>query len=344
MARVNRHDIGTGQPGQRAPARDRRVDVRLLRGDGDGEGGVGVHRPTSSSADPDLPRASARPRRPQAAACTGPVLAPAPPSSAAELGSGAPSPRQSFATAAAAAANEAAAGRGGAAWARRRRQRILLHERAVSLELSALDALISACEKVEPINIKVYLNCLWRKLQILTVAAGMAGSSASQKHGNLFPRNDFASDLDVGEHVNKNSIHMVVGAVKDISRSTSLVRNFIDQIYADADAAPTLPPRPAAASFAAAAAAAAKLCRGDGAPSRALPRSSGVPRHARGRCTRRPAGVGVERRRGGGRGRPSSRSAGARNASLSVDVAAEEAHVDPAVSRGRSLSGWPGSS
>nr|CAD1841790.1 unnamed protein product [Ananas comosus var. bracteatus] len=102
-------------------------------------------------------------------------------------------------------------------------------ERAVSLELSALDALISACEKVEPINIKVYLNCLWRKLQILTVAAGMAGSSASQKHGNLFPRNDFASDLDVGEHVNKNSIHMVVGAVKDISRSTSLVRNFIDQ-------------------------------------------------------------------------------------------------------------------
>nr|CAD1820581.1 unnamed protein product [Ananas comosus var. bracteatus] len=38
-----------------------------------------VHRPTSSSADPDLPRASARPRRPQAAACTGPVRAAAPP-------------------------------------------------------------------------------------------------------------------------------------------------------------------------------------------------------------------------------------------------------------------------
>nr|CAD1837196.1 unnamed protein product [Ananas comosus var. bracteatus] len=73
----------TRPAGTASAARGRLVDVRLLRGDGDGdgdgEGGVGMHRPTSSSTDPDFPCASARPRHLQAAACTGPVRAAAPP-------------------------------------------------------------------------------------------------------------------------------------------------------------------------------------------------------------------------------------------------------------------------
>nr|CAD1832580.1 unnamed protein product [Ananas comosus var. bracteatus] len=102
-------------------------------------------RPTLTSPAPPLDPNARRPPRAPA-----PCVPRHPPSSAAELGSGAPSSRQSFAAAAATA------------------------------------------QRTRP----------WR-----------AAAWAAWR----------------GVGMNKNSIHMVVGAVKDISRSTSLVRNFIDR-------------------------------------------------------------------------------------------------------------------
>lgn len=46
-------------------------------------------------------------------------------------------------------------------------------EELASVELSALNVLIQACEKVEPMNSEVLLSCYRRKLQILLVGAGM---------------------------------------------------------------------------------------------------------------------------------------------------------------------------
>lgn len=100
-----------------------------------------------------------------------------------------------------------------------------------SVELLALDALLAACEKVKPMDIEVYLNCHCRKLQILTVAAGMAECSALRKrfHKKSMSETLSASELESGESINKHWSHLVAEEVEAISRSTSQVKNFIDQ-------------------------------------------------------------------------------------------------------------------
>ncbi|XP_072951059.1 calcineurin-binding protein 1 isoform X2 [Typha angustifolia] len=102
-------------------------------------------------------------------------------------------------------------------------------ERVISLELSALDALISACEKEEQKNIQVYLNCRRRKLHILTVAAGIVGSPEPQRDKHSSLRMGVASDLDFGEPVSKNWFKMVVEEVRDVSLSASRMKNFVGQ-------------------------------------------------------------------------------------------------------------------
>lgn len=95
-------------------------------------------------------------------------------------------------------------------------------ENAISLELSALEVLISACEKAKPMNIEVYLDSHRRKIQILAMAAGMVGSVISLKE-------KCSSDADFVEAMNRNRLEIVVEAIKDVSRNASKAKDFIDQ-------------------------------------------------------------------------------------------------------------------
>ncbi|XP_066371477.1 calcineurin-binding protein 1 isoform X2 [Miscanthus floridulus] len=95
-------------------------------------------------------------------------------------------------------------------------------ENVISLELSALDVLISACEKAKPMNIQVYLDSHRRKIQVLTVAAGMVGSVTPLKAKG-------SSDVDFVEAMNRNRLENVVEAVKDVSRNASKAKDIIDQ-------------------------------------------------------------------------------------------------------------------
>ncbi|URE35099.1 Calcineurin binding protein 1 [Musa troglodytarum] len=102
-------------------------------------------------------------------------------------------------------------------------------EKIMSVELSALNLLISACQKAEPMDIQVYLNCHRRKLQVLSVAAGMEGSAAALKGKSLASKASCVFEIDFAEPMSKHWKSLVSEEVKDISRSTTLVKNFIDQ-------------------------------------------------------------------------------------------------------------------
>lgn len=93
-------------------------------------------------------------------------------------------------------------------------------EKVISLELCALDVLISACEKAKPMSIQIYLDSHRRKMQVLTVAAGMVGSVTPGKS---------SSDADFVEAMNRNRLESVVEAVKDISRNATKAKGFTDQ-------------------------------------------------------------------------------------------------------------------
>ncbi|KAL5210629.1 hypothetical protein ABZP36_006252 [Zizania latifolia] len=95
-------------------------------------------------------------------------------------------------------------------------------ETVISLELGALDVLISACENAKPMNIKVYLDSHRRKMQVLTVAAGMVGSVTPQEGKK-------SNDAEFMEAINRNRLESVVEAIKDVSRNSSKAKCFIDQ-------------------------------------------------------------------------------------------------------------------
>ena len=95
-------------------------------------------------------------------------------------------------------------------------------ENVISLELSALDVLISACEKAKPMNIQVYLDSHRRKIQVLTVAAGMVGCVTP-------PKGKCSSNMDFVEAMNRNRLENVVEAVRDVSRNAGKAKDFIDQ-------------------------------------------------------------------------------------------------------------------
>ncbi|KAJ4958761.1 hypothetical protein NE237_025872 [Protea cynaroides] len=104
-------------------------------------------------------------------------------------------------------------------------------EGVTSIELQALDALISACEKAKPMDVEIYLNCHRRKLQILTVVAGMAEFSASDKsfHKKSMSKSLSAFELESFESTGKHWSNLVVEEIKEISRGASLVKSLIDQ-------------------------------------------------------------------------------------------------------------------
>lgn len=101
-------------------------------------------------------------------------------------------------------------------------------DRNMSMELSALNLLISACEKTEQMDLQVYLNCHRRKLQMLTVAAGMESPILSRGK-SLLLKSCGAFEVDFVEPMNQNWKVMVSEEVKDISRTVTRVKNFIDQ-------------------------------------------------------------------------------------------------------------------
>ena len=102
-------------------------------------------------------------------------------------------------------------------------------ERLISLELSALNVLMTACEQAEPLNVEFYLNCHRRKLQILTLAADMVDSLTSQKDRTSISKTSIASDLDTVETINKTWMLIVAEEVKDISWIAWQVKSIIDQ-------------------------------------------------------------------------------------------------------------------
>lgn len=105
-------------------------------------------------------------------------------------------------------------------------------EGITSVELSALDILIKACEKTKPMDVDVYLSCHRRKLQILMAAAGINECLASCKSFLLKSGSNprYASDVDTKESSSKHCWNFLVAEeVKAISQCVSQVKNFIDQ-------------------------------------------------------------------------------------------------------------------
>ncbi|XP_022729636.1 uncharacterized protein LOC111284855 isoform X2 [Durio zibethinus] len=100
-----------------------------------------------------------------------------------------------------------------------------------SVELSALDILIRACQKIKPMDIEVYLNSHTRKLQILMALAGMGEcvafyKSFHQKSGSkMFSGHEMVSSDSSSNHQN----HLVGEEVKSILQCVSQVKKFIDQ-------------------------------------------------------------------------------------------------------------------
>ncbi|KAL2548434.1 Tetratricopeptide repeat (TPR)-like superfamily protein [Forsythia ovata] len=90
-----------------------------------------------------------------------------------------------------------------------------------SVELSALDALIKACEQEKSMDISVYLNCHRRKLQILVAGADLEGIPP-----NKTPVSN-ASSTESTESLSKQWNHLVAEEVKAISQSASRIKSII---------------------------------------------------------------------------------------------------------------------
>lgn len=99
-----------------------------------------------------------------------------------------------------------------------------------SVELQALDVLISSCEKEEPMDIEVYLSSHKRKLQILTCAAGMINPLGPGK-------NNASSELKMNATPDPNRIgnsqkhwnHLIYEEIKAISQTVSRVKSIIER-------------------------------------------------------------------------------------------------------------------
>ncbi|XP_057954902.1 calcineurin-binding protein 1 isoform X2 [Malania oleifera] len=104
-------------------------------------------------------------------------------------------------------------------------------EGVTSIELSALDVLIRACEKVKPMNTEVYLNCRSRRLQMLMVAAGMEEYLSSRKPFDKmsWSKTLIQSDSESREYLSRDWNYLVAEEVKAVSQCVSQVKNSIDQ-------------------------------------------------------------------------------------------------------------------
>ncbi|KAL6985490.1 hypothetical protein U1Q18_018864 [Sarracenia purpurea var. burkii] len=115
-------------------------------------------------------------------------------------------------------------------------------EEVTSVELSALDILIKACEKAKPMDFRVFLNCHRRKLQILLVAAGMDECLAA--HKSILKTSGLkqlsASGTESNEIPGKHWNQLVADEVKAISLCASQMKNLIDPSGNSNDFSPML--------------------------------------------------------------------------------------------------------
>ena len=100
-----------------------------------------------------------------------------------------------------------------------------------SVELSAIDVLIKACEKAKLVDTELYLLCHRRKLQMLIASAGMEEYLASHKpfHGGSGSKTLSASEIELQESSSKHWHSLVAEEVKAISQCASQMKNFNDQ-------------------------------------------------------------------------------------------------------------------
>lgn len=103
-------------------------------------------------------------------------------------------------------------------------------EGVTSVELSAIDILIKACEKAKLVDTELYLLCHRRKLQILIAAAGMEEYLASYKpfYDRSGSRILSACEIESQESSGKRWHSLVAEEVKAISQCASQVKNFND--------------------------------------------------------------------------------------------------------------------
>lgn len=88
-------------------------------------------------------------------------------------------------------------------------------EEISSVELSALDVLIKACQKSKPIDVEVYMNSHRRKLQVLLESTGTGESVVT-------PETSYKNSSESWDH-------LVAEEVKAILLCISQVKNFLDQ-------------------------------------------------------------------------------------------------------------------
>ncbi|GAV56976.1 TPR_11 domain-containing protein [Cephalotus follicularis] len=100
-------------------------------------------------------------------------------------------------------------------------------ENITSVELSALDILIKACEKTNPMDSELYFNCHRRKLQILMVLAGMDEYIALYKpfHKNSWSKMLPASDRVSVDNSSENLNQLVVKEVREILQCVSRLKD-----------------------------------------------------------------------------------------------------------------------
>ncbi|KAM7493376.1 hypothetical protein LguiB_027985 [Lonicera macranthoides] len=98
-----------------------------------------------------------------------------------------------------------------------------------SVELSALDVLIKACEKAKPMDTEVYLNCHRRKLQMLMLAAGMEEYPTSRKDVHKMEGSELpsSSEGETKESQNNQWNHLISEEVKAICRCASEMKGLV---------------------------------------------------------------------------------------------------------------------
>ncbi|KAK6927325.1 hypothetical protein RJ641_005916, partial [Dillenia turbinata] len=98
-----------------------------------------------------------------------------------------------------------------------------------SVEISALDTIIKACQKTKPMDSELYLNCHRKKLQILAVAAGMEECLDSDKPFHKKSRSKtIVSETESKESTTKHWSSLVE-EVKAVAYCVSQVKACIDQ-------------------------------------------------------------------------------------------------------------------
>ena len=103
-------------------------------------------------------------------------------------------------------------------------------EKVTSIEIMALDVLIEACQKIEPMDVEMYFNCHYKKLKTLMAMMGLnkciTAFKSSDQTLDLAASPNF--EIDSNESSSKHCSHLVAQEVKALSDCISQVKKIID--------------------------------------------------------------------------------------------------------------------